>query len=266
MSGYRLLAMDLDGTLLEADNTVPAAVNRRLQRLSAQGVYIVLATGRMGTTARSYAAAISDQAMCISFNGALVIRGGECLFRSEVPVPLIKRMAAFCKERGLYLQMYSGDKICVEERCPELDTDPDLKYARAVELGDLTQAELRPSPKLLISHDPAAVPALIVELRQLFPELNITQSMPYLIEIMMRGVDKSDALRELARQLGVSRREVVACGDNFNDLPMVAWAGCGVAVANAVPELKNVADYVAAGERSAGVAEAIDRLFADRLS
>ncbi len=261
MTNFQLLATDLDGTLLQKDNTIPDSLMKKLNALSKNGTYIVLATGRMEVTAKRYSGCISNDVLIISYNGALVMHGDECIFKSEIPVPVIRKLISYCKENGYYLQMYNGDTIFVESVCSELQSDPDTKYAKIIELGDFEKSTILPSPKLLISHDPNKIDGIMDDLHRLFPYLNITQSLPHLVEIMMSGVDKASSLKRLCVALNVERENVVACGDNYNDIPMIKWAGCGVAVANAVESLKRSADYVTVSDRSKGVEETIDIFF-----
>ena len=149
----------------------------------------------------------------------------------------------------------------VEKICDKTLADPDSKVTDIVKIGDLTKAELFPSPKMMIFDAPEKLNQIHRELDQLFlNELYIATSKEYLLEMMPKGVSKKNTLERYAKSLGIGRKEIMACGDNTNDMEMVKWAGVGVAVANAVPELKAVADYVASKERSYGVAEAVRNL------
>ena len=166
----------------------------------------------------------------------------------------------FCRERGLYLQMYDEDHIVVDKICESTLIDPDSKVTGIREIGDLTKAELRPSPKMMILDDPKRIPAIRRDLETLLgDQLYMAKSKEYLLEMMPKDVSKQKALIRFAQSLEIRREEVMACGDNTNDIEMLEWAGLGVAVANAVPELKNGADYVAEARRSFGVAEAVKK-------
>ncbi len=104
------------------------------------------------------------------------------------------------------------------------------------------------------------IPAIRRDLETLLgDQLYMAKSKEYLLEMMPKDVSKQKALIRFAQSLEIRREEVMACGDNTNDIEMLEWAGLGVAVANAVPELKNGADYVAEARRSFGVAEAVKK-------
>ena len=156
--------------------------------------------------------------------------------------------------------MYDEDHIVVDKICESTLIDPDSKVTGIREIGDLTKAELRPSPKMMILDDPKRIPAIRRDLETLLgDQLYMAKSKEYLLEMMPKDVSKQKALIRFAQSLEIRREEVMACGDNTNDIEMLEWAGLGVAVANAVPELKNGADYVAEARRSFGVAESVKK-------
>lgn len=255
----KLIALDLDDTLLMPNVTIPEEVIAVLHEAAAQGVYVVIATGRIYPSAKIYAELIGTDCPIICYNGAMIRKIGEKpLYSAELDTDLMRRVAVFCKERGLYLQMYYEDDIVVKEVCDETLIDPDSKLTNIREIGDLTEAELHPSLKMMILDDPKRLERIREEMDVLFgDELHMAASKEYLLEMMPKGVSKRNTLEWYANSLGIAREEVMACGDNTNDMEMVEWAGTGIAVANAVPELKAAADYITRVERSYGVAEAV---------
>ena len=113
----------------------------------------------------------------------------------------------------------------------------------------------------MIIADPSETSGIIDDISAMHPSLSVTQSSAYVIEVMPKGVDKSHGLRMVCEHLDIDREDVIAFGDNKNDIAMIEWAGTGVAVANAVDELKDVADIVSKGEMSDGVQEILDKYF-----
>ena len=257
----KLIALDLDDTLLMPDVTIPDEVILVLREAAEQGVHVVIATGRIYPSAKIYAELLGTDCPIICYNGAMIRKIGENpLYAAELNTDLMHRIALFCKERGLYLQMYDEDDIVVKEICDATLVDPDSKVTDIREIGDLSAAELHPSPKMMILDEPERLKEIRKEMDALFGnELYMATSKEYLLEMMPKGVSKKNTLERYTQSLGLTRDEVMACGDNTNDLEMVKWAGIGVAVANAVPELKAEADYVAEVERSYGVAEAVKK-------
>ena len=257
----RLIALDLDNTLLEKDNSIHPHTLQLLKSCAADGITVVIATGRIYLSAKKYAQEIGPGCKILCYNGCLLTEAdGTPLFSAELPVPIMEKIVSFCKERGLYCQFYRDHRILVEKVVKETRIDPDLANTTAIEAGDLSAYDLTPSPKAMIVCDPAAVPAVQKDLTDFMGEdVYIAQSQPYLIEIMPSGVNKAHTLELLCEKLGISYDEVMACGDNTNDAEMIKWAGTGIAVANSVEPLKAAASYVCKAERSLGVAEAIEK-------
>ncbi len=161
----------------------------------------------------------------------------------------------------MYIQFYDGDTILVDRHTPELETDLDINFTKYVECGDLRKIDIRSTPKMVALEMSDKVDDVISEMRERFPQLTMTNSSRYVIEIMPKGIDKGYGLSVVAESLGISKDETVAIGDSMNDLAMVEWACVGVAVANADDRLKSVADIVTENEMSLGVLEIADRLF-----
>ena len=257
----KLIALDLDNTLLERDNNIHPHTLKLLRTCVANGITVVIATGRIYLSAKKYAHEIGSGCKILCYNGCLLTEAdGDPLFSATLTVDAMRKIISFCKERGLYCQFYRGHRILVEKVVEETRIDPDLANTAAIEADDLSKYDLTPSPKAMIVCDPAAVPAVQKELSDFMDgEVYIAQSQPYLIEIMPEGVNKAHTLELLCEKVGISRDEVMACGDNTNDAEMIRWAGTGVAVANSVEPLKAAASYVCKAERSLGVAEAIEK-------
>ena len=257
---YRLLAMDLDKTLLKADGSVPDEVVGRLKELNSKGVHIALCTGRVTRSAEHYARLIGG-ASIVSFNGSVIrLRNGETIV-SDIDLALASEVLDFCYENNVYVQYYRGEVIVVDHTTPELETDHDIEYTSYEEVGDLRKAILEPTPKMVALELSDRVDDIIVRMRERFPQLSMANSSRYVIEIMPKGIDKGYGLSVVAKSLGIGKEETVAIGDSMNDLPMIEWAGLGVAVANADDRLKAAADKVTEKEMSYGVLEIADELF-----
>lgn len=257
----KLIALDLDNTLLEKDNKIHPKTLSLLRECESKGITTVIATGRLLLSAQKYAREIGPGCKILCYNGCLITdSSGKAIFSADLPPKTMKKIVAFCKERNLYCQFYLDHRILVERVTENTTIDPDLANTSAIEAGDFDGYDFKPSPKAMIVAAPEEVPALQAELEKFFKEeVYIAQSQPYLIEIMPKNVNKANSLALLCEKYGISQREVMACGDNTNDMEMVKWAGTGVAMANSVQALKEAAQYVCQRERSLGVAEAIEK-------
>ena len=257
---YRLLAMDLDKTLLQQDGSIPDETVMKLRKLRSEGVHLALCTGRVRASAEHYAQVIGG-ASVVSFNGSVIRTEDGRIRESEIPAETVRKVLDFCYENNVYVQFYRNDTILVDHHTPELDTDHDIRFTEYKECGDLRLTDIRASPKMVALEMSDRVDDIIMKMRAQFPQLTMNISSRYVIEIMPKGIDKGYGLSVVAESLGIDRKDVVAVGDSMNDLAMVEWAGVGVAVANADDRLKSAADIVTKESMSSGVLEIADRLF-----
>lgn len=260
MVKYRLIATDLDGTLLGKDKRPTPSVVDSLRRARDMGVHIAIASGRMTCTQRDLAREMGLDCSMISYNGSVVVQEDGTTVETDLDADAMMDIIEYCYDRGYYVQTYRDDVIFTDMDSPMLRSDMD-SWSAEIRFGDLREMEPMSAPKVVIVVDPSMTPGIMHDIQTMHPSLSVTQSSPYVVEIMPPGIDKSYGLRMVCDRLGIDREEVVAFGDNKNDISMIGWAGLGVAVANAVDELKDVADIVASGEMSDGVQEVLDRLF-----
>jgi len=271
---YRLLALDLDGTLLEEDQSIPVKVIIALRNLIKQGIVVTLATGRMFTSVKKFANQIGINAPLISYNGAVVREpsANKASFEEPLTSEQMHQVFTVCKQHSYYLQIYNDEHIVIEKRVRYTEIDPDIDLANKnyfeVDSFLSPNRKLGNTPKILTcgNPSPSEMSARHLILKDALPDLNIVSSLNNsaergLIEIMNKDVSKASALAKLCEMLGVSPSECVVCGDAPNDIEMIKWAGMGCAVANAVPDVKKAARYTAIAQRSLGVLEIIRTLF-----
>ncbi len=263
----RLIATDLDNTLLNRESKVDPETTRLLAEAAEKGVKVAVATGRSFASAKAIADQIGQPSPAICYNGAAVIdtKTGEPYFMDCLDRKLVEELLDFARENDLYVQMYDKDEIVVEKLRLDRHPDPDLDYAGYREVGDFRQIELFDTPKILLAAEPARIPGVQSQLEALFGDrAYFAQSESHLVEAMTRGCDKGSALRRLREILGFSKEEIMGCGDNTNDLPLLLESGTAIAVANSVPELKAAATYVCEGERSEGFNEAVKKFVLEK--
>ena len=259
----RLIATDLDNTLLNEQGQIPASTASLLRQAAEKGVLTAVATGRCYPSALAAAKTIGAATPIICYNGSLIKRGdtGEVLAQTCITPQQIRAVSEYCHRNDLYLQLYDYDDVVLcEQDCEGLRVDPDVSVVGFREIGDYrVHPDLHPTPKMLIVEQPDRLAARLLELENTFPDLSFCQSQPWLIEVMPPNAGKGLAVAKLAEIFGIRQDEVMTLGDNTNDLPMIRWAGCGVAVGNAVEALKREADYVCTAHRSLGVEEALKK-------
>ena len=264
----KLIATDLDNTLLNREGKIEDSSVALVERCAELGVVTAVATGRSFRSAKAAAHRLGQDTPVICYNGCLIKEAnGEILSASYVSREVQRGIIDFAHEHGLYLVMYDNDEIVVETLRLDCHNDPDLKFTTYREIGDFRDIELFDSPKLMLAADPEKVPALQAELEERYAgKAYFAQSEAHLIEIMPDGVNKGAALDLLMARLGVTKEETMALGDNTNDALLLEHAGLAVSVANGVPSLKAISDYVCEAERSEGFDEAVRKFVLEPLT
>jgi Cof subfamily protein (haloacid dehalogenase superfamily) len=264
----RLVAFDLDGTLLSSDLSLSEQVLRSAGRLMSEGVKIVIVTGRMHRTAEKFARQLGLVGQpLVSFNGAMVrpVGQGDTWWHVPLETSPALEVLAFLAGRGLRPLVFDGDRVMAH--APDAVTE---QYSRIAGIqpeyvGDL-QAWITadgPSParptKILQAQSPDLMPDLREAAEARFSRtLNVVTSYPFFLEFMNGTVSKGRALAEVCRRLGILAADVAAFGDGLNDLDMITWAGLGVAMEYGPEELLRAADAIAAGPPGEGVARFIE--------
>ena len=259
----RLLAVDLDGTLvndrLEMNPRDVAAV----KAATAAGVTVMLATGRMFKSSLRYAEPLGLKGPIINYQGAVVreIASGQVWFRCELTVPMQQRVLALAEPKDWHVNAYVDEQVYTARARPEADLYARVAMVPYEVVGPLSKWVRRDSTKMvLVDLDPGDVPARIEELSAWMGDVaRVTRSLDWFVEVINPEVSKARALAMVASRLGIAQADVCAIGDNTNDEEMVTWAGFGVAMGNAPTALKSVAKYVTGRIEDAGVAQVIER-------
>ncbi len=282
MSRYRLIAVDLDDTLLDNQLKISPRVKGLIQELRGRGVVVTLATGRMFRSSRPIALELGLDLPLITYQGALVKNcfSGEVLLHRTLAVEYALEIIGLAREKGLHINLYLNDELYVERLSPAGEAYARLAGVPVCLVPDLTgllasenavdenpvevklpHANGRIGPtKVLLIGDEQYLDNLQAVLKPHYgARVHITKSKPNFLEFTHPLANKGAALAELAKYYGVSRAETMAIGDSFNDLEMLEYAGLGVAMGNARQEIKARAGYVTAANDEDGVAEALQR-------
>jgi Cof subfamily protein (haloacid dehalogenase superfamily) len=262
---YKLLALDLDGTLITDNLVITGAAKQAIAQAVEQGVVVTLATGRMFRSALLFAEELNLAAPLICYQGAMVrhSRTAETIFHQPLPYELARQFIELTQARGLHVNAYVDDHIYVAEMNEAARYYSNLARVPAEAVGNLLNFIDRPEKaptKLVIVTDEAKTLAVLEEFQAAFGgALYVTRSHARFTEAVHPQCSKGVALRALARSLDIPIEKVIAIGDNLNDLPMLEAAGLSIAVANAGPVVKAKADFVTQGAVAEGVVEAINR-------
>lgn len=275
----RLIALDLDGTLLNEERLVSARNAAALSRAAEGGIKVVISSGRVYPEALGCVAGMRAVAAVSACNGGHVVElaGGRVL-RAEALAPASFRdILAILDDFGTFYSVYGADRVflragILEEHpfyarymegmsCPQVQAE-DLEVALGLAGADRPGAQ-GPYKVYAMSPEPRRVAELrtLLEARQ---DLEVTSSSPTNLEITARGVDKGGGLLALGRHWGIEPSHMMALGDGENDLAMFAVSGCPVAMGNASEAVKAAAVQVTLSNREDGVATAIEALLAGR--
>ena len=259
----RLLALDLDGTLINERLAINPRDAAAVRKAAAAGVQVVLATGRMFRSSKGYAEELGLRGPIINYQGAMIreLETGEVLYRCELSVPMQRQVLAFTEPRGWHVNIYVNEEVYTARVSPEADLYARISRSPYHEVGTLSEWVRGDATKMvLVDLDPARVLDKLAALSTwMGDQARVTRSLDWFIEVINPQVSKSRALAMVADRLRVSQAEVCAIGDNKNDQEMIAWAGFGVAMATAPPEVKQAARYVTSTPDDGGVAEVLDR-------
>ncbi|MBO8129376.1 MAG: HAD family phosphatase [Peptococcaceae bacterium] len=258
---YRLIAIDLDDTLLGKDLVIAPRNLQAIRHAKEKGVIVTLATGRMHRSAAAVAQQIGIGGPIIAYQGASVknVTTGEVLVHYTVPLALARDIIRVVKPYGYHINVYVNDELYMERLTEEGRRYAKLSGVEAHPVGDLREFLKADPTKVVVISGEDQIEELLQEMKPRFgAHLHVTKSKPVFLEFSHPRATKGQALAFLARYYGIDRREVMAIGDGYNDVDMVEYAGLGVVVGTARDEIKHRADYVtSSGEE--GVAEAIEK-------
>ncbi len=259
---YKLVALDLDGTLIGGDLTISARVRAAVARMQQAGVRGCLVTGRMYRAAIPFARELAFDTPLICYQGAAIVDPvtDDVLRHAALRNPVVRELIAAAETDGVHLQLYRNDEYYAESRNRFSDM-----YARLAKMEPVVVPSLREAfaysdaTKAVVIVDAEDAERYEKRLAERFGDrAYVTRSLPEFVEILDPGVDKGDALAFVAARLGVRKEEIVAIGDSWNDAPLLRAAGFAVAMGSAPPMLRSVAHAVVGDVGHDGVAEAIE--------
>ena len=259
----RLVAIDLDGTLVNDSLVIHPRDVAAVKAATAAGVHVIIATGRMFRSSVPYAKTLGLTGPMINYQGAVVreIDSGDVLYKCELTVEMQRRVLAFTEPRDWHVKAYINEQVDTERARPEADLYARISGVPYETVGQLSSWVSHDSTKMvLVDLDQDGVPERMAELSASMGSIaRVTRSLAWFVEVINPQVSKARALAMVANRFGVSQADVCAIGDNKNDEEMIAWAGLGVAMGDAPPEVRAIAGHVTGTVNEAGVADALER-------
>ncbi|MBM4078949.1 MAG: HAD family phosphatase [Planctomycetes bacterium] len=258
----RMLAVDLDGTVLTSHGELTPRTRRALARCRARGVEVVLCTARPPRSATPHWRRMKLTTPLIAYDGAMVVEPstGEVLLNRTMPGILARKVLQEARRvhPEMVITFEIQDKWWTDELGASIITRTAKEGFKPDVVCDLDACVTRPVTKILISRSVETLDALERRLRRkLGKRLSVVRVEDYLLEMAAAGVSKAAGLKLVARRYGIKPSEVVAIGDGMNDIAMLKWAALGIAMGHAPDAVKRAADVVTASNDEEGVAKAI---------
>lgn len=262
---YKLIAVDMDGTLLRNDKTISNFTKDIIDKARANGKYVVLCSGRPIEGLTKYLEELkltSKDDYVISFNGALVQSSFDkaILGSNKLKGRDFKRIYEMSRELGVHVQAFSklGLIAPVISKYTEVEASINNIEINIVDINDINDDE--DIWKVMMVDEEDKLQAAIDKLPEaLYDEYTIVRSAPFFLEFLNNQANKGSGIEILAQYLGIDRKEVIAIGDADNDRHMIKYAGLGVAMENATTGIKKISNYITSSNEEDGVAKAIDK-------
>lgn len=267
MIRYRLLVLDLDGTLTNQKKEVTEHTLKTLLQAQEAGVKIVLASGRPTYGVAPLADLLQldkYEGYVLSYNGGEIIdwKTGELMYKNLLDPTVLPYLYTCANDNGFAILSYEGKYVLTEH--------PDNEYVRHEAMlnkmeikgvDNFLAAIAHPVAKCLIVGDPERLALLEQQMyAHLKERMGVFRSEPFFLELVPKGIDKALSLGVLLQEIGLTREDMVAIGDGYNDLSMIQFAGMGVAMSNAQQVVKDNADFITLSNEEDGVAYAVNHL------
>lgn len=269
---YKLIALDIDGTLTNSKKEVTPRTRHALLEAQNQGKKIILASGRHPVGIYPLAKDLMlDRygGYIMAFNGGKIINctTGETVVSKLFPKEYLADIVGVLKESNITINTYDNKKIYSDSKVNDYTyVEKDILKTDMVVVDDFISAIKFDINKILLAGEPDEIDRYKEILSNRYDGLlDIYKSAPYFLEIMPFGVTKGSMLPLLLQKLDLKREELAAFGDNYNDMTMIGYAGFGVAMGNGEPDVKKIADYVCESNDDEGISKTFAKFILRRI-
>lgn len=263
---YKLLVLDLDGTLTNTRKEVTEHTRTTLIKAQEQGLKIVLASGRPTYGIAPLANLLQldkYEGYVLSYNGGEIIdwKTGELLYKNLLDPEVLPYLYQCANDNHFAIITYDGEYVLTEYPDDEyVLKEALLNVMKIKKVDNFLKAVQHPIAKCLIVGEPTRLAVLEKEMyNHLHDRMGVFRSEPYFLELVPKGIDKAQSLAVLLKEIGMTKDEMIAVGDGFNDLSMIKYAGLGVAMSNAQEVVKENADFITLSNEEDGVAHVVEK-------
>ena len=263
---YRMIVLDLDGTLTNSKKIITERTKQALFQAQERGIKVVLASGRptYGVVPLSEELKLDKfGSYILSFNGGQIRneKTKEIIFQQTLPTNMIHHLIDLAEQYKVdFLTYENGTIITNNVNSPYVGVESNTNQMPIMGISNMKEHITFPIPKMLMVGDGDYMATVEKNIQErMNGKLSVYRSEPFFLEIMPNGIDKAASIERLLLHTGIKREEVIACGDGFNDLSMIQFAGLGVAMENAQDIVKKNADYITTSNDEDGVAAVVEK-------
>jgi Cof subfamily protein (haloacid dehalogenase superfamily) len=267
---YKAVFLDMDGTLLRSDHSVSEPTIAMIRDLTAKGISVVLVSARPlnAVLPTFHALGLPASTPVVTLNGSYIVERERPVFEARIGLDVVTQVTELVRPFKATIAYYLGREWYAEVSDAWTDHEQRIMdIALGVSpIGELVQGwktrGLAPN-KMMVMSEAANIAGVQQHLRSVYNgQLNIYPSKATYLEVMDTRGSKSNAVRFISEKLGLAPAEIVAMGDNYNDVEMIQFAGMGVAMGNAPDDIKAKASYVTDTNNNDGVRKALEKFFA----
>lgn len=263
---YNVIALDLDGTLTNNEKMITPITYETLMKAQKDGAHIILASGRPTYGIEPIAERLeigNYGGYVLSYNGGKIVdwRNKDEIYSNSLPDEILPILYNYAKDKKHALLGYAGKEIITETPDDEYVKEESRINKMGIRKVDNLLHNLPPHPtKLLMTGKPELMERAEKEIQKLVNgRMDVFRSAPFFIELVPKDIDKAKSLLRLLSAIKLTPNDMIAFGDGYNDISMLKLAGIGVAMGNAVDEVKKNADYVTLSNEDDGVAAAVEK-------
>ncbi len=268
---YELLVLDIDGTLTNSNKEITPKTLQAIMEAQEEGIKVVIASGRPTAGIKDIARQLKlDQygGYVLSFNGGKItnFQTGEVIYNETLPMEMLPSIYEEAVEHKVGIITYEGDEAIAGNGIDEYnELEARINKIPLREVEDFPNYVRFPVNKCLLTGKPEHMAEVEIKMKERFGNfLNIYRSEEFFVEVMPQNIDKAYSLGKLLKHLELERSQMICCGDGFNDLSMIKYAGLGVAMANAKDTVKEAADYITTSCDEDGIAKVIYKFMLDK--
>ena len=276
MNNYKLIVTDMDGTVLGGNHKITEENMRALKEADERGVKVVFATGRFHDSAKEHVTFLEEVMPIVSSNGAIIKHPitNEVLYCNSIDKDISLKIVETLDNLDLSYQIYTDNEILQKYKTEEekIKMQDFIKNTFSDKTEIVFKKDLKKDIKdlniLKFNVMDFERPLLMKEARKEVEKiegLEVTSSWNDNVEIMNAGSSKGNAVKFLCELLNIDKEEIIAFGDNYNDISMLEYVGMGVAMGNAEEDVKKIASYITDSNIESGVAKAIDDLVLEKV-